>query len=439
MQPQPDSSEPDATASSAPPRGGDRARGRSPLVTAGEVMAAAQVVDGIIQTTPLETSRALSAAVGHPVLLKCEHLQRTGSFKLRGAYNRIHGLSDDERRRGVVCASAGNHAQGVALAASLQGVEATVFMPERAPLPKVEATRGYGANVELVGSTFDEAMAAAHEFTDDAGRVFVHPFDHADIIAGQGTLGLELLAQDDDFTTVVVPVGGGGLISGVAVAIKAARPDVRIVGVEAEAAASMAASLVAGTPVVAQDGSTIADGIAVKRPGDLTLAHVRELVDDVVAVDDQLIARALTMLLERAKQVVEPSGAAAVAALLAGAVEMNGPVIAVLSGGNIDPMMLDQLVRAGLDEEGRHVTLLTRVPDQPGQLVAFLEVLAELQANVVGVEHYRFGGRRRLGTVDVLVELEVRGQEHTDAIVTELRRRGYALTRSHTRAAGVAL
>ncbi len=201
----------------------------------------------------------------------------------------------------------------------------------------------------------------------------------------------------------------------------------------------MAASLAAGRPVVAQDGSTIADGIAVKRPGALTLAHVDELVDEVVAVDDQLIARALTMLLERAKQVVEPSGAAGVAALLAGSVEVDGPVVVVLSGGNIDPMMLDQLVRAGLDEEGRHVTLLTRVPDQPGELVAFLEVLAELQANVVGVEHYRFGGRRRLGTVDVMVELEVRGQDHTDAIVVELRRRGYALTRSQTRAAGVAM
>lgn len=409
------------------------------FVTVDAIEAAAQVLDGVIQTTPLEGSRAISALIGSEVVLKCEHLQRTGSFKLRGAYNRIHHLTDQERARGVVCASAGNHAQGVALGASLQGVAATVFMPERAPLPKVEATRSYGATVTLTGASFHDSMEAAQEFAHAKDRVFVHPFDHPDIIAGQGTLGRELLAQHDTFRTVVVPIGGGGLISGVAVAIKSARPDVRVVGVEAAAAASMTASLVAGSPVFADDGVTIADGIAVKRPGEHTLAHVEEFVDEVVTVDDQAMARALTMLLERAKQVVEPSGAAAVAALLTGAVEGDGPVVAVLSGGNIDPMMLDQLVRAGLDEEGRHVTLLTRVPDQPGQLVAFLEVLAELGANVVGVEHYRFGGRRRLGTVGVMVELEVRGREHTDAIVSELHNRNYAVTRSQNRADGVLL
>lgn len=409
------------------------------FVTVDAIEAAAQVLDGVIQTTPLERSRAISALIGNEVLLKCEHLQRTGSFKLRGAYNRIHHLTEQERSRGVVCASAGNHAQGVALAASLQGVSSMVFMPERAPLPKVEATRGYGATVKLVGANFDDSLEAAQEFAATDGRVFVHPFDHPDIIAGQGTLGRELLDQDESFTTVVVPVGGGGLISGVAVAVKSARPDVRVVGVEAAAAASMTASIAAGSPVSSHGGTTIADGIAVKRPGGHTLAHVEEFVDEVVTVDDQAMARALTMLLERAKQVVEPSGAAAVAALLTGAVELDGPVMAVLSGGNIDPMMLDQLVRAGLDEEGRHVTLLTRVPDQPGQLVAFLEVLAELGANVVGVEHYRFGGGRRLGTVDVMVELEVRGQDHTDAIVAELRVREYAVTRSQNRVGGLQL
>lgn len=404
--------------------------GQPGLVTAAEIDRAAEVLDGIIQTTPVELSRALSHQLGHPVLLKCEHLQRTGSFKLRGAYHRIHSLTNGQRARGVVAASAGNHAQGVALAASLQEVDATVFMPERAPLPKVEATRGYGATVELVGTTFDESMTAAREWADQHDRVFVHPFDHRDIIAGQATLGRELLDQVDDFTTIVVPVGGGGLIAGVATAVRNARPDVRIVGVEASGAASMQASLAAGHPIAVQGSATIADGIAVKRPGPLTLAHAAALVDEIVVVDDQAMARALTLLLERAKQVVEPSGAASVAALLTDQVAANGPVVAVLSGGNIDPMMLDQLVRAGLDEEGRRVTLLTRVSDQPGQLAALLEVLAELQANVVGVEHHRFGGTQRLGSVEVMVELEVRGREHTDAIMAELQTRNYPLTRS---------
>lgn len=409
---------------------------RPELVSERQVDEAVVALDGIVQCTPLEESRALSAQVGGPVLLKCEHLQRTGSFKLRGATNRIRSLGAGERAAGVVAASAGNHAQGVALAATTLGVAATVFMPERAPLPKVAATRGYGAQVELVPGSFADAMKAASAHAHETGKVLVHPFDHIDIIAGQATLGRELLDMDDDFDTVVVPVGGGGLISGVAAAIKARRPEVRVVGVEATGAASMQASLAAGHPVHVDGGQTIADGIAVKEPGALTLAHVDAFVDDVVSVTDQEIARALTMLLERAKQVVEPSGAAGVAALLTGRVTPSGTTVAVLSGGNIDPMMLDQLVRAGLSEEGRHVILLTRVPDQPGELVAFLDVLAEQQANVVGVEHYRFGGHRRLGMVDIMVELEVRGREHSDALVAELVARSYQVTRTRSMTPG---
>ncbi len=257
------------------------------LVSVAEVDAAAAVLDGVVARTPLEESRALARHVGHPVLLKCENLQRTGSFKLRGAYNRIHRLDDEQRARGVVCASAGNHAQGVALGASMQGVESTVFMPEQAPLPKVEATRGYGATVVAEGASFDEVLERALAFTEERGRVFVHPFDHPDIIAGQGTLGRELVEQDDTFTTVVVPIGGGGLVSGVAVAVKAARPDVRIVGVQAAGCAPVPASLEAGEPVPSPTVDTIADGIAVKQPGRLTLAHIQALVDEVVTVDDQ--------------------------------------------------------------------------------------------------------------------------------------------------------
>ncbi len=398
------------------------------LVTAEDVAAAARVLDGVVDVTPLQGSRALADHVGHPVLLKCEHLQRTGSFKLRGAYHRIHALDDAQRARGVVCASAGNHAQGVALGATMQGVEATVFMPEQAPLPKVQATRGYGARVVTEAASFAEALVQAQQFAADNDQVFVHPFDHPDVIAGQGTLGRELLAQSADFATVVVPIGGGGLVSGTAVAIRAARPDVRVIGVQAAGCASVAASVAAGHPVAVEHVDTIADGIAVKQPGELTLAHIRALVDDVVVVDDATIARAVTLLLERAKQVCEPSGAVGVAALLDGAIDLDGPVAVVLSGGNIDPLMLDHLVRVGLAGEGRHLTIHTRIDDRPGALATFLEVLASLRANVVGVEHQRFGRRLRLGQVDVVVELEVRGDDHTGEILAELRQQGHVVT-----------
>ncbi len=293
------------------------------LVTANAVHEAAERLQGVLQPTPIESSRALSSKVGSSVLLKCENLQRTGSFKMRGAYNRIARLSDEEKSRGVVCASAGNHAQGVALAAHMQRVEATVYMPVEAPLPKVDATGGYGAHVQLVGESFDDALAAAEAFCDEHGSVFVHPFDHPDIIAGQGTIGLELVEQVPDLATVVVPVGGGGLISGTAVALRHTRPDVRIIGVQAAGCAPFC-----GPAAPVPRGDTIADGIAVKRPGELTLAHVRELVDEVVTVDDEQIARAVVLLLERAKLVVEPSGAASVAALLSGATDVTAPTVA---------------------------------------------------------------------------------------------------------------
>ncbi len=332
------------------------------LVSADAIREAAARLAGVLQPTPIERSRALSDVLGDEVVLKCENLQRTGSFKLRGAYNRIALLTDAERERGVVCASAGNHAQGVALAAALQGVDATVYMPVAAPLPKVAATQAYGATVELVGTVFDESLAAATEAAEAQGKVFVHPFDHPDVIAGQGTLGLELLEQVPDLGTVLVPIGGGGLISGVAVALREARPDVRIIGVQASGAAAFPASLAAGEPTTLAGVDTIADGIAVKRPGELTLAHVRALVDEVVTVGDDLLARAVVLLLERAKLVVEPSGAAAVAAILGGDVLMDAPVVAILSGGNIDPLLMQHLVTSGLTAEGRYVTLRTRIP-----------------------------------------------------------------------------
>ncbi|MDX1659390.1 MAG: threonine ammonia-lyase [Nitriliruptorales bacterium] len=394
------------------------------LVPIAAVEEARARLDGVLQRTPIESSRVLSEHVDAPVWLKCENLQRTGSFKLRGAYNRIARLSDDERERGVVAASAGNHAQGVALAAALQHVSATVFMPVQAPLPKVEATAAYGAEVRLEGGVFDDTLAVAQEFAEAEGRVFIHPFDHVDVIAGQGTLGLELLDDVPDLGSVLVPVGGGGLISGIAVALRARRPDVRIIGVQAAGAAAVPPSLAAGEPTLAPHVDTIADGIAVKRPGELTLAHVRELVDEVVTVDDATIARAVVLLLERAKLVVEPAGAAGVAALLHG-VEVAPPAVAILSGGNIDPLVMQHLVTSGLTAEGRYVTLRTRVPDEPGQLARLLGLIGEARGNVIAVEHHRYGRRLHLGQVEVIIELEARGEEHIAELLDSIDDAGY--------------
>jgi threonine dehydratase len=400
------------------------------LVTIDDVRAAARRLEGVTESTPVERSRAVATASGRDeVWLKCENLQRTGSFKLRGAYNRIAQLSADERRRGVVCASAGNHAQGVALAASLQGVASTVFMPVEAPLPKVDATDGYGAEVRLVGETFDESLAEAVAFAEREGSVFVHPFDHPDIIAGQGTVALELVEQVPDAGTVVVCVGGGGLISGMAVVLRELRPDVRIVGVQAVGCASFPPSLAAGEALPLPAVDTIADGIAVKRPGELTFVHVRDLVDDIVAVTDAELSRAVVMLLERAKLVAEPAGAAAVAALLAGRVPAgDGPVVATVSGGNIDPLVLQHLVTGGLTAEHRYVTLRTRVPDAPGELARLLRTVADTRANVVGVQHHRVGSRLALGQVEVIIELETRGAEHVARIHEVLAGSGYPTT-----------
>ncbi|MDT7536719.1 MAG: threonine dehydratase, partial [Actinomycetota bacterium] len=343
-----------------------------PLVDLAAVQSARELLRGVSRETPVEDSRTLSRAVGGPVLLKCENLQRTGSFKIRGAYVRIAKLSDEERSRGVVAASAGNHAQGVALAAKLLGCEATVFMPEAAPLPKVEATRAYGATIRMHGDTVDEALVAASAWSERTGAVLIHPFDHVDIIAGQGTVGLELLEQCPEVKTIVVAIGGGGLASGIAVAVKALRPDVKVVGVQASGAAAFNGSLRAGRPVALDTMATIADGIAVGCPGDLTFRHVRELVDRIATVDEDALSRALLLCLERAKLVVEPAGAAAVAALMEDPTAFDPPVVAVLSGGNIDPVLLSKVIRHGMIAAGRYLSLRVRIPDRPGGLAALL-------------------------------------------------------------------
>lgn len=398
-----------------------------PLIGLAEIEAARRLLDGVARMTPLEGSRALADQVGGPVWLKCENLQRTGSFKIRGAYVRIARLSDEERARGVVAASAGNHAQGVALAAALLGCSATVFMPTGAPIPKVQATKAYGAQVQLHGATLDEALLAAGAFAAETGAVLIHPFDHPDVIAGQGTVGLELLEQCPDVRTVVVGTGGGGLVSGIAAAVKAVRPDVEIIAAQAAGAAAFPASLAAGRPTPLASMGTMADGIAVGCPGDVTFRHVRDLVDRVVTVDDDALSRALLLLLERAKLVVEPAGAAALAAVMEDPTAYAPPVVVVLSGGNVDPLLLSNVIRHGLIAAGRFLSMSVRIPDRPGELARLLGVLAAAGANVLDVEHQRTGKELHLDEVEVEVQLETRGAEHADVVVTALSQASYSV------------
>jgi threonine dehydratase len=399
------------------------------LVGLDEITDARRLLEGVAVQTPLDRSRALSDHIGGPVFIKCENLQRTGSFKIRGAYNRIARLGERERETGVVAASAGNHAQGVALAASLSGVPSKVFMPAAASLPKVEATKRYGAEVVLTGKDFGAAFDVAMEHARSTGATFVHPFDHPHIIAGQGTIGCEIAEQLPEVRSIVVPMGGGGLISGIAAAARALRPDVRMVGVQAAGAAAYLPSLEKGEPVTLDKMSTIADGIAANCPGELTLAHVKELVDQVVTVDDEQIAKALVFTVERMKLVLEPAAAAAVAAVVEDVAELTPPVVVVLSGGNIDPLLLLRVIRYGLSASGRYFAFHTRIPDRPGELSKLLALIAELGVNVVGVEHHRAGVSVHLGEVDVALQVETRGPAHIDEMTERLAEGGYSLER----------
>ncbi|MCW2781028.1 MAG: tdcB [Marmoricola sp.] len=396
-----------------------------PRVTYDDITSAADLLRGVAITTPMEESRWLSAIVDGQVLLKCENLQRTGSFKIRGAYVRMARLSDEERAGGVVAASAGNHAQGVALAAQMLGIKATVFMPEGAPIPKLNATRAYGAEVIFHGATIDEALVAAKGFADETGAVLIHPFDHSDIVAGQGTCGLEILEQAPEAATVLIPCGGGGFIAGIATAIKAKRPDVHVIGVQAETAAAYPESLKQGRPVPLASMSTMADGIAVGRPGDVPFAAIQEYVDDVITVSEESLSRALVLLLERAKMVVEPAGGAAVAAILDNPHAFATPAVAVLSGGNVDPLLLGKLIRHGMAAAGRYLNLRVRIPDRPGGLARLVTELADAGANVLEVVHERISTTLSLDEVEVHVQLETRGTSHAEAVLSRLRAHGY--------------
>jgi threonine dehydratase len=401
----------------------------SGLVTLEEIQEARRRLEGIAVKTPLDRSRALSDRIGGPAFVKCENLQRTGSFKIRGAYNLISRLDSDERAAGVVAASAGNHAQGVALAASLSNTPSTVFMPEAASLPKIEATKRYGAEVVLTGKDFGAAFEAATKHAAEHGSLFVHAYDHPHVIAGQGTIGMEMAEQLDQIGTIVVPIGGGGLISGVAAAIKSLSPGTRIVGVQAAGADCFKRSLEKGEPVTIEHMSTIADGIAANTPGDLTFEHVKNLVDEVVTVTDEAIAEALVFTAERMKLVLEPAGAAGVAAVLSEKATLVPPLVVVLSGGNIDPLLLLRVIRFGMSASGRYFAFHTRIADRPGELARLLGLIADSGANVVGVEHHREGVAVHIGEVDVALQVETKGPHHIDQLLDQLSQQGYRVDR----------
>lgn len=389
--------------------------------TLADLEAARARIAGIARVTPVYPSETLSRLAGRPVQLKAENLQRTGAFKIRGAVNTIQSLSADERAAGVIAASAGNHGQAVAWAAREAGIAATVFMPQDSPMAKVDATRNYGARVELAGAGFDESLAAAQEEVDATGATFVHAFEDERVIAGQGTIGLELAEQLPDTRTLVIPIGGGGLAAGIAIALRSVRPGVRLVGVQAENMCPFAG----GT----EHRYTIAEGIAVKQPGALTSSILRDALDDVVTVTDEQISHAIVLLLERTKLLVEGAGAASVAAVLAGKAGGEGEVGVVLSGGNIDPTLLIQVMRHGLTQAGRFLVVRTRLGDRPGELIKLLQHVAEERANVVSVEHHREGMRLPIGQTEVELTLAMRDEEHCDELRSALTERGYEVER----------
>jgi threonine dehydratase len=382
-----------------------------------EIREARARLDGVARVTPASRSETFSRLAGREVFLKAENLQRTGSFKVRGAYNRIAQLADAEREAGVVAASAGNHGQAVAWAAREIGARATVFMPEDAPMAKVEATAAYGAQIEFAPGQIEECLGAAASFVEETGATFIHPFEDPMVIAGQGTIGIELAEQIPDADTVVVPIGGGGLCAGIATALKALRKDVKVVGVQA------------GGTLPGGSGFTIADGIAVKKPGELTMSILEDVLDEIVVVTDEEISEAILLLAERAKLIVEGAGAVTIAAILNGRVRGRGGVAAVLSGGNIDSTLLLSVLRHGLMRAGRYLVLRTFVPDRPGELAKLLTLLGKERVNVIEVEHQREASDVGLGETGVELTLLTRNREHCEQLLETLREWGYRAER----------
>jgi threonine dehydratase len=386
-------------------------RGQTPAPTIADVEVARERLAGVARMTPLYPSETFSRLSGRQVLLKAENLQRTGSFKIRGAYNTIATLGEDERRAGVVAASAGNHGQAVAWAAREAGIASRIFMPQDAPMAKVEATRSYGGETELVGEGFEDAVAAAQAYVERTGATLVHAFEDERVIAGQGTIGLELAEQAPDAETVLVPIGGGGLAAGIALVLKERRPGVRAIG------------------VICQEGFTIADGIAVKHPGELPSSILEHVLDDTIQVSDEEITEALVLCVERTKLLVEGAGAVGLAALLAGRVGGTGPVAVVLSGGNIDATTLISVLRHGLTEAGRFLAVRLLIPDRPGELRDVLDLLARGRGNVVSVDHHREGRTTSALQTELEIIVATRDEEHCQELLVSLRQAGYTVER----------
>ena len=380
--------------------------------TLADIQEARQRLLGIAEETPIYLSETFSRRCGREVRLKAENLQRTGSFKIRGAVNKLSTLSAEERAAGVVAASAGNHGQAVAWAARELGAPATIYVPLDAPMAKVEACRNYGAKTVMTGAYFEDALTAAQQHVEETGGTFIHPYEDQLVIAGQGTIGLELAEQVPDMGTVLIPIGGGGLSVGMATALRAVRPDVRLIGVQA-----------------GLDGYTIADGIAVKIPSDFTMPLLEDLLDDIVAVSDEEISEAIVLLLERAKLVVEGAGAVGVAALLSGKTSVSGTAVPVLSGGNIDPTMLISVMRHGLTVAGRYLVVRTQLSDRPGELIKLLSLVAEERGNVISVEHHREGMDIPVSETEVELTLVTRDEEHCRTLLEAMGERGYVVKR----------
>lgn len=397
-------------------------------LTLKQIQTAHAHIKSYIHRTPLDHSRTFSTMTHGNIYLKMENLQKTGSFKVRGAANKISQLSDKEKEQGVLASSAGNHAQGVAMAASRVGIPATIVMPEGAPLAKVDATEGYGANVILYGNVYDDAYQKAKEIQAETGATFVHPFDDLDVMAGQGTIGLEILEDLPDVDTVLVPVGGGGLLSGIAVALKSQKPSVRVIGVQAAESASMLEAIRIGHPILLDTANTLADGIAVKRAGDQTFEHIKHWVDDIVTVQEEEISAAILALMERAKSIVEGAGAVTLAAALHGKVDLTGRNAALLiSGGNIDVNFLAQIIERGLRRTGRSMVFRTVLPDKPGNLEKLIALIAEERANVVTVEQVRYDLSVPLRFARVIMTLETQSYDHQERISQRLHKAGYTL------------
>jgi len=396
-------------------------------ITLADVQQAQRAMYDVIHHTPLDKSTTFSNMAGYDVYLKLENLQKTGSFKIRGAYNKIHSLSEAEKAKGVIAASAGNHAQGVAYAARMANIKATIVMPETAPLAKTMATRGYGAEVILNGMVYDDAFKRAKEIEEENGQVFIHAFNDEQVIAGQGTIGLEILEELSDVSAIVVPVGGGGLIAGIALVVKELAPHVKIYGVQAQGAPAMYISKKSHSRKTTPDAVTIADGIAVKVPGDINFSIIDKYVDDIVVVDDEAIASTILMMLERAKLMVEGAGAVGLAAILHHKIPANGKVVTIVSGGNVDVNFISRIIERGLVKAGRRIKISTFINDRPGILQQLLTVIAETRANVINVSHNRVEQNVPIGQAVVEVSLETSDVLHTEYILTRLKECGYEI------------